>query len=201
MKYRRGLFLLLISIIFIVSVFGCGTFMRSYRMHQVRSYTGDGEIERLDMLMIPFVYGEYGFKVTLPEFTPENKLIRFYKLSEIPKVNAPTKIGLHILLPQSVGEKGLDYYRFIKKTHHVMISITDEETGETVLKKTGQLADYDNGMKAITHGFSINFLFGEVNFDKISDSSNYMLTMQYQLTGKYLDLPAYMTLICGEERR
>jgi hypothetical protein len=199
MAYKKGLLFVLICIVFFTS--GCGTFMRSYRMHQVRSYTGDGDIERLDMLMIPFIYGEYGFKVTLPEFTPENKLIRFYKLSEIPKVNAPTKIGLYILLPKSVGEKGPDYYRFIKKTHHVMISITDEESGETVFKKTGQLADFDNGMKTIANGFLLNFLFGEVNFNEISDSSDYMLKMEYQLTGKYLDLPAYMTIICGEESR
>jgi len=198
MSYKKGLFFGLICIL--VFSTGCGTFMRSYRMHQVRNYTGDGDIERLDMLMIPFVYGEYGFKITLPEFTPEDKLIRFYKLFEIPKVNEPAKISLHILLPNSLGVKAMDYYRFIKKTHHVIVSMTDEDTGETVFKKSGQLADYDDGMKAIAKGFSVNFLFGELNFDKISGSSNYMLKMEYRLTGKDLNLPAYMTIVCGKEK-
>ncbi len=91
MAYKKSLLFFLISIVFLVS--GCGTVMRSYRMHQVRCYTGDGKIERLNIVMIPVVYGEYGFKITLPEFTPENNFIRFYKLSEIPKV---MKEGLDI---------------------------------------------------------------------------------------------------------
>ena len=199
MTIKKWLFFVLMSIFLFTS--GCGTFVRSFRMHQVRSYTGDGKIERLDMLMIPFVYGEYGFKISLPEFTPENKLIRFYKLFDIPKVNEATKINLHILLPKSVGEKGAAYHQYIKETHHVMIALTDEETGETVFEKSGLLADFDDGMNTLSNGFRFNFRFGEVNFETISDSSDYMLKMEYRLTGKFLDLPAYMTVICGEEER
>jgi hypothetical protein len=199
MAYKKTLLFLMISFVFFVS--GCGTFMRSYRMHQVRCYTGDGEIERLNIVMIPIVYGEYGFKITLPEFTPENNLIRFYKLSEIPKVDLPAKISLHILLPKTVGEKAPDYLKFIKKTHYLTVSLTDEENGETVLEKSGPLADFDIGTDAVANGFRLNFRFGEVNFKNISDSSDYMLKMEYRLSGKKLDLPAYMTVVCGEERR
>lgn len=199
MTYKKSFLLLLISIVFFIS--GCGTVMRSYRMHQVRCYTGDGEIERLNIVMIPIIYGEYGFKITLPEFKPENNFIRFYKLSEIPKVDMPAKITLHILLPRSVGIKGPDYNKYIKETHHVTILLTDEETGETVFEKSGQLAEFDIGLKTIANGYRLNFRFGEVNFKQISASSNYMLEMEYRLSGKYLDLPAYMIVVCGEERQ
>jgi len=195
---RIHFYLSVISLLLIFFSTGCGILARSLMSHKIECYSGDGDISIWEYDKNIALLSGFGYKVYFPEFIPKTGYLRYYKLENIPKVDLPASIHLYIHLPKNAAVNSSEVHDYLKKTYQVMIALTDEETGDVVFEKQGLLSDFEKGVRNYDTVYVADFKFGEVNFDEISESKDYMLKMEFKLNRKRLKLPAYAVINCGE---